>query len=841
MKDHRIGQPPFSNNNGPGDPEMRRDKDARRKPRRAAVSGWQRRLHYFSRRMAFQEWLALLVLLLILAATLGSQNGLGRLDQTLYDKFLSTIPQPHHDDIILVAIDDFSLQQLGRWPWPRERHAQLINQLTAAKPRALGLDIILVEPESRGEILGAGDAALQKALEKNAGAVLPIVMINPGTGLAAGLPIPALAQAARKLGHIHLEHDSDGVVRSVFLNESLNGQRWPYFALALAQLGRPTLQPAASAANPTETVINSVWKRTQQLHIPFAASGQFQSVPYVSVLRGEVPAEFFTDKYVLVGATAMGLTDSYPTPVSGTSGAMPGVEIHANALASILDGRAIKIAPSWLAALLSMVPVLLALVGYLLLSPRLALVIAAGLLGATLMASYLSLQAGLWVAPSAAALVLMLSYPLWSWRRLEAAITYLGQEFIRLDDEPHLLPEAPSPSQEAIEDMLERRINAMKNAARRVRELRKFVSNSLDNLPDATLVTTTAGHILLANQQAKDYFKEHALTGSTLDSASIFSLLAPLATPQPIDLPANSNFQWKSLLDPQQVATLTNGVSVTDARQRDLLVKSAPCYSTTQVLTGWIVSVTDISPIRAAERSRDETLRFLSHDMRAPQASILALLELQAEPTSALSQPELFSRIEKASRRTLGLADNFVQLARAEAHEYRLDEVDFQDLLFDATDEMWSVAKGKQIEITTEIDPAHDYFVVVDRALMTRALTNLLSNAINYSPEGSRVVCLLTLMPAGENPGTQPATCQRFISCKIRDTGYGIAIEDQKKLFHRFARVDLPNQPRHDGIGLGLVFVKTVVERHAGKISLVSLPGEGTCFTLVLPGAEMSN
>jgi CHASE2 domain-containing sensor protein/signal transduction histidine kinase len=799
--------------------------------------------------MALRDWLALALLLTALAGVLGWQNGLGRLDQTLYDKFLSAIAQPRHDDIIIIAIDDFSLQQLGRWPWPRERHAQLLDRLTPAKPRAIGLDVILLEPEKTGADLGAGDAALRTALLNNAVTVLPVVITNPGTGLAAGLPIAPLAAAARSLGHINLEHDSDGVVRSVFLKEGLDGHWWPLFAMALSQQQSGVQGAAAPTANPTPTTPThpatsttagpTAWQRADQLHIPFAASGQFQSAPYVSVLRGEVPPEFFRDKYVLIGATALGLTDSYPTPVSGNAGAMPGVEIHANILASLLDHRAIAIAPAWQTALLSMLPVLLAMTGYLLLSPRLALLIAASLMASTLLASYLGLRAGVWVAPSAAGIALILSYPLWSWRRLEAAITYLGQEFIRLDHEPHLLPEAPgSQRHDAIEDVLERRINAMKNAARRVRDLRKFVSNSLDNLPDATLVTTVDGQVLLANRHANTYFGADAGDGTSSDllGASVLHLLSRLRAPQPIDLPANIQFHWSSLLDPDYVTTLANGIGVVDDQGRDLLIKSAPCYSSAQTLTGWIVSLTDISTIRAAERSRDETLRFLSHDMRAPQASILALLELQEDSGSALPQSELFARIERASRRTLGLADNFVQLARAESHEYRLDEVDFRDLLFDATDEMWSLAKGKRIEIVTEIDETHDYPVLVDRALMTRALTNLLSNAINYSPEGARIVCGLArsvertaVQDAGQTPDVP------HLACSIRDIGYGIAEADQKRLFQRFVRVDLPNQPRHEGIGLGLVFVKTVVQRHDGQIELVSAPGEGTCFTLILP------
>ena len=819
----------------------------------------------------------MLVIALVAIALLGGwQNGLGRLDQTLYDQFLTSIDQPRRDDIIIIAIDDLSLQQLGRWPWSRQVHARLLDVLAPSKPRAVGLDVILNEPEitlpklipaangapsgppaqpaiveADGLDIGVGDAALRAALGNIGSVVLPVVISNPGTGLAAGLPIPRLAEKAAALGHINLEHDSDGVVRSVFLKEGLAKTLWPHFAVALASFKHDGRAPVSirTGVSPSSTQNNTgsgLWQRGLHFAIPFSASGSFPSVPYVSVLRGEVPPEFFRDKYVLIGATALGLTDAYPTPVSGNAGAMPGIEIHANILASLLDGRSIILAAPWQTALLSTVPVLLALLGYLLLSPRVALIIMVGLTAITILASYLALRHGIWVAPSAACIVLLLSYPIWSWRRLEAAINYLGQEFLRLDHEPHLLPEAPvSRQQDVTEDVLERRINAMKNAALRVRDLRKFVSNSLDNLPDATVVTNVDGQILLANRAAVDYFSNFgdASSGTGLIGHSVLTLLAFLRSPQPMEATVNRVFSWRDLLDPTAIATVADGIGANDDQHHDLLIKSAPCYSAAQILTGWIVSLTDISTIRAAERSRDETLRFLSHDMRAPQSSILALLELQIEPVSALPQEEFFSRIEKATRKTLGLADNFVQLARAEASDYRLDEIDFQDLLFDAIDEMWTLSRKKEIEILTSIGasksagidelnlteatlPDEDYPVVVDRALMTRGLTNLLSNALTYSVPGTLVLCTLVREMDVDGPK---------IVCRIRDEGYGIAPDDQKKLFKRFARIELPTQPRHDGVGLGLVFVKTVVDRHAGRISFVSEPGRGTCFTLTLP------
>lgn len=781
------------------------------------------------RRLALREWLVLLFILVAIAAAVSWHDGLNRLDQSRYDLFLSTVTKPTPDNIIIVAIDDYSLAQLGRWPWPRATHAELFKQLNKANPRAIGFDVILSEPEpAPNDGTLSGDQKLAAALQQNGRTVLPLTITNAGHGLTARLPAPELARAAGALGHINLTHDNDGVVRSVFLREGQNGWWWQNFSAALISLGESEETTSDIKKSEIQTNVAGIdsWQRADQMHIPFAGNvGYIQSIPYVAVLRGEVPAEFFTDKYVLIGATAPGMTDSYPTPVSGGTGAMPGIEIHAQILSNLLEGKSIHIATPLEAALFSVIPVFMAMLGYLLLSPRLALFAAGMWLLLTILASYIGLRfMNVWLPPSVPIIAIVTSYPLWSWRRLEAAINYLGQEFARLDREPHLLPEEKTAlASEDVTDVLEQHISAMKKAARRVRDLRQFVSDNLDNLPDVTLVTSVDGHILLANRHAKDYY--WSLGRDDVRGASVIELLTQLKMPVPVDQAINLSFEWPHLLDRGHAQALLNGVSAQDHAGRDLLVKSGPCYSATNLLTGWIISILDISTIRAIERSRDETLRFLSHDMRAPQASILALLELQHESSSELPQQELFSRIEKACRKTLGLADNFVQLARAESQEYRLEEVDFQEMLFDASDEMWSLAKSRHIDLKVDIADG-EYPVNADRTLLTRALSNLMSNAINYSPDHTTILCSLWSEQQGEHTR---------VICSIRDQGYGIAEADQSKLFQRFQRVDLPNQPRHDGVGLGLVFVKTVIERHFGDIRFVSVAGQGTTFTLSLP------
>ncbi len=789
--------------------------------------------------VALREWLVLLMAMLLLATSLGWQNGLGRIDQTIYDHLVTASGRPARDDIIIVAVDDASLAQLGRWPWPRALHAQLIDQLALSHPRTIGLDIILSEPEAAPS---TGDRLLQAAMQRSGRVVLPVAMSQHGMGVATSLPIPALADAALGLGHVALDIDGDGVTRKVYLYEGEgtgnNAHLWPHFALKIGGENLHALgPPSAASMQPSDP---RAAQHREPILIPFAGgSGHFKSVPYVAVLRGEVPAAFFENNYVLVGATAVGMADSYPTPVTGTAGAIAGVEIHANILASLLDKKSIVPAKPIQVAIASSVPVCIALLCCYLFSPRTALIVNAALLLLTALITLVAFRAGYWMPPSGALIALLMAYPLWSWRRLEAAIAYLGREFQRLDREPHLLPEirTRAPATLANADVLDRHINAMRRAVRRVRDLRIFVSDSLNNLPDATLVTTIDGYVLLANAHAVDYF-------AGIGIKKVHGALLPLlfatpgqTMPRALDPAIEQEFNWWNLLDPAHAATFGTGVDFRNQLGVDLLVRSAPCRASNQQLTGWIVSIVDISAIRSAERSRDETLRFLSHDMRAPQASILALLELQSDPASTLPLPELFSRIDKASRRTLGLADNFVQLARAESNEYRRDEIDFHDIVIDATDALWSLAKTKNILVYNDFNNGikhglstanenDDYVILVDRSLVTRALENLLSNAINYSPVGSTITWSLHahVAPVG-----------RSIVCSITDQGYGIAATDQPKLFRRFKRIEHSEQPRHDGIGLGLLFVKTVIERHHGTITFSSDVGIGTTFTITLP------
>lgn len=231
--------------------------------------------------------------------------------------------------------------------------------------------------------------------------------------------------------------------------------------------------------------------------------------------------------------------------------------------------------------------------------------------------------------------------------------------------------------------------------------------------------------------------------------------------------------------------------------------------------------VLDITEIRLAERRREAWLHFISHDMRSPQSSILALIDLQRGAEQRTPIENLLDRIAAYARRTLALADDFVLLARAEAPTWSLVETDIGSVVLDAIDELWALAQARSIQL--DVNVGDDVCVTrVEPFLLVRAVINLVSNAIKFSPRDATVTVRLSCVEHG-------------YAISVSDHGPGISAEAQQRLFEPFQRfqVEPPRSPT--GTGLGLAFVQTIAKRYGGSIELHTRPGKGCTFILTLP------
>lgn len=227
-----------------------------------------------------------------------------------------------------------------------------------------------------------------------------------------------------------------------------------------------------------------------------------------------------------------------------------------------------------------------------------------------------------------------------------------------------------------------------------------------------------------------------------------------------------------------------------------------------------------VSRLKQATQAQEETLSFLSHDMRSPQSAILAAIDLRRQAPEQWTEDAVLAHIERQTRATLELVDHFVQLGRAESAPLNRRPGYLDDLVQECCDRRWPRAAQRGIELRFEARHP-EAMASIDTELVGRAIGNLLDNALLYSPAHSVVEC--SLEPAG-----------RSWRIHVQDAGPGIPPEQMARLFARFQR--LPGDTdKPAGSGLGLAFVQTVAQRHGGRASCVSTPGQGARFTISLP------
>ena len=346
------------------------------------------------------EHLLLVTLLASVAGVFVHYDLLWRWDNLLYDAQLSLWTRPVPEDVIIIAIDDESLNDLGRWPWPRSTHARLINKLNLEAPRAIGLDIIFSEPDASNPL---SDVLLARAMRASGKVVLPVFMSQESNNSypIEALPLPEFTNNAAALGHVHIDISDDGIARRVFLKEGIGEPHWMHYSLALLSITDDAVIPGRTLNLPAqEKQYSSMqWSREYPYLIPYAGPpGHFQQIGYSQVLSGNYPTNLFQHKIVLIGTTAEGLGDALPTPLSGNGGIMPGVEIVANVIDAIRnDLRISELSSTWL-IVITMLLVALPVLVYRYLNPASTLLVLFSIVAGTIVAVALLLWlAGLWV------------------------------------------------------------------------------------------------------------------------------------------------------------------------------------------------------------------------------------------------------------------------------------------------------------------------------------------------------------------------------------------------------------------------------------------------------------
>lgn len=719
-----------------------------------------------------------------------------RADRLVYDIGLSLWRRPVPEGIVIVAIDDASVAAIGRWPWPRAVHSTLLARLAAARPRAIGLDVTFSESDPDP----AQDALLARQLAAAAPVVMSVDWVAAGAGQPPRLltPVTGLPPGV-SLGTAEASVDADGVMRHAFLGAGPAASPVPHMALALLHAGGEVPAPGLPVTAADEPApAREPWQRRDRFLVRYAGPpGHLARVSYLDVLRGAVPPERLAGRYVLVGMTATGLGDTVATPVNRQHHAMPGVEVLGHTLYTLRSGDTVRPLSPLAGAALSAGLILVLMAGIQRFGARRALALAVGAVPLVIGASLAALGGGLWWSPVSWALVAVLAYPLWSWRRLEQAVDALDAEIGRLVPEAGLSPGAPARPVSRRRDALALRLDALHAATDTVRSARRFLSDALAGLPTAMAVTDERGRVLLANALAAQLFE--LARAEDMLGLELPGLLVEFVPTPGIDLEA--------IFQPGATAPTGCVVEARAERLGDFLLHFAPVLLLGQ--QRWVVTFADVSAIKQAQRRRDRALAFVSHDLRSPANALMLMVDLYQRGRLTMPLADFLAEVQRLGARTQQLADDFVRVSHVESQPLQLEPVSVAALLDEVVADFRPQAVAAAVTLAWRADAGAASHWPMDRALVQRAVGNLVSNAIKHSPAGGAVTVLVRVDAVPE------ALC-----LTVCDQGPGLSPAQRERLHHGDEGL-----PAGDtgGVGLGLQFVQLVARRHRGRLQ--ALPG----------------
>jgi two-component system, OmpR family, Ni(II)-sensor and/or redox sensor kinase NrsS len=245
-------------------------------------------------------------------------------------------------------------------------------------------------------------------------------------------------------------------------------------------------------------------------------------------------------------------------------------------------------------------------------------------------------------------------------------------------------------------------------------------------------------------------------------------------------------------------------------------------------LSSWWLSGLAMQPIYQSYQQQQQFTANAAHELRSPLASLLATVEaiLRLPPANQHNVPAMLQTVERQGRRLSHLITDLLLLTSLEQNSspQPFQPCCLNDLVNDLTEEFLELATTADIHLTHRI-LGHEIYVLGNESQLYRLVSNLIANAIQYTPSGGYVVISLL-------------TREQTAFVTVKDTGIGIAAAEQSRIFDRFYRVDGDRSRKTGGTGLGLAIAQAIIEVHHSNIQVQSELGKGSVFTVRLPLAK---
>jgi signal transduction histidine kinase/CHASE2 domain-containing sensor protein len=833
------------------------------------------------RRRTKAVWFALIVALATAAAMFAAWR-VPNLNLYAQDQMMRTrgdLPEP--EDILVVAIDEASIAKLGQFPWKRSLTAQVLDKISPAQPRAIALDILYSEPTDSIE-----DKSLTDSIKKAGNVVISEQLIEnhdtPELGHSEWLKsLPDIENSAAGAGHVNVETERDGAARELLLRlaDDEGNSRW---ALAIetvrvgdylnadeisetshfVRVGTRRILFTASEKNLfiKKKDANSRLTSVQPLRMTIdyiGATGAFaaQTVSFSDVLDGKIAPERFRGKYVLIGATAATLGDRISTPFVHTENAegnqhgdlMPGVEILANEINTILRERFYRNVSDWTVAFLTVLVafavIFLTAIAEGKFEAAKQLVGLFALFALIILASYFAFTRAFLVLPvvpmlasfAAATPLALLRRSLSASADLDLRIGELiAAEKSLLNGERDNLENLSSETdaEKSLNNIflphgLEWKTETLGYLSRDLIARSMFIDRALRSLDEGLIIAETNGRITFANERAAQVL---GVSTRKLIGSDLFARLSEAGQGAEIS---------KSLAE----ETLTELLDEHQTVEREIVIGgNAPRYYILRLSAvvanengfsetlGIVAALSDVSQHRELEKTKNDVIALVTHELRTPLTAIQGLSELLTEhEIEPASQSKMLTTINSEAKRLARMVNEYLDITRLEsgAQKARFAPVNVDNLVEQTLLLLEPLAAKRGIKFVRRFENIQTN-INADAELLARAMTNIVANAIKYSPDKTSITI-------------ETRSSDKFLEISVRDEGFGISAEQLPRIFEKFYRVPPRKQSSEvAGTGLGLALTQEIIELHGGRISVESELNKGSKFTILLPFSPLN-
>ncbi len=351
-----------------------------------------------------------------------------------------------------------------------------------------------------------------------------------------------------------------------------------------------------------------------------------------------------------------------------------------------------------------------------------------------------------------------------------------------------------------------------------VEKQKQITGNLLQNVQEGIVIGDVQGSTLFINPTMQVMFKLEDYTGRPV--SELLEQVQAQLEPEASSLYDRLQRYFEGQEDWEQDLTIRS------RRGLLLCVRMTPLDDLqTNVSQGFLLTFRDCTEERRMKQLQNELIAVVSHELRTPLSAIMGYIEMLSmyEDIPADKRREFMNTIQFEGTRLSRLLDDFLDSQRIDAGrvDYMMGRIRLNELL-QVICFQWDIQQRDRLRLST---PDHELYIVGDHNRMIQVVSNLIGNALKYSPAELPIDIRLL-----DQEGS--------VMIEIEDYGIGIAEPDQPRVFQKFFRSGVAEARRIGGTGLGLYIAQRIIDAHHGKLSFVSEIGKGSIFTIELPAAD---